>query len=551
MKPDAARIVVLITLLCTFSSLSIASILEEETTKLTNFLLNGWNQLLNSTLADRSELSLDNLFDLDHEDAAHYDEGNWELESKKSDDVQQSENVDLVRRKNFFRVGDKVFSRIELPEIYRPPKSQPGAWCSAHIGCLDEVTTLPSLLSWGNVSASFMIYTETKPKGIKIKFEPVNHYQLEDPSQTESEIQEKLNSSQQVTSGSRSRSTSVTFLQSQPLRVTARSWQTATKVRRKQEFPFDLAALEHSGFNSSKNTRVIIGGYFAKEDEKWINEVVRNWLRLEPGNVIKVSWADSNRGLYHSAAFNSRIVGRQLTLLLHYLDRLYELDFDKLHLVGHSLGAHIAGFVGLDFDGQLARITGLDPAGPIFTDLRMSVRLDPSDAKFVDVVHTNGGSLTRGALGMSMPLGHVDYYPNGGAIQPGCLMTGPLADPVERVACNHRRSYRYFIEILRLRVREVNNMLIDDSRRRSRQESFSRMPYAFLFEADSNGLDKIQQPDLNFIPGGQPQVHSMDFRDLPFRRRVEFHQVNPRNYSPDRRGLYIFRTRSESPFFGE
>ena len=33
---------------------------------------------------------------------------------------------------------------------------------------------------------------------------------------------------------------------------------------------------------------------------------------------------------------------------------------------------------------------GLDPAGPYFDNTDPSVRLDPTDARFVDVIHTDG-----------------------------------------------------------------------------------------------------------------------------------------------------------------
>ena len=58
---------------------------------------------------------------------------------------------------------------------------------------------------------------------------------------------------------------------------------------------------------------------------------------------------------------------------------------------------------------------GLDPAGPYFSYTDPEVRLDPSDARFVDVIHTDAG-----LLGTSQNVGDVDFYPNGGSRQPGC-----------------------------------------------------------------------------------------------------------------------------------
>lgn len=41
--------------------------------------------------------------------------------------------------------------------------------------------------------------------------------------------------------------------------------------------------------------------------------------------------------------------------------------------------------------------------------------IDKSDANFVDIIHTNGNS-----LGLFKPLGHIDFYPNGGVAQLNC-----------------------------------------------------------------------------------------------------------------------------------
>lgn len=61
-------------------------------------------------------------------------------------------------------------------------------------------------------------------------------------------------------------------------------------------------------------------------------------------------------------------------------------------------------------------LSGLDPAEVLFSSSGPEERLDYSQAKLVEVVHTSGGF-----LGFQKRLGHRDFYPNGGAWpQPGC-----------------------------------------------------------------------------------------------------------------------------------
>lgn len=60
-------------------------------------------------------------------------------------------------------------------------------------------------------------------------------------------------------------------------------------------------------------------------------------------------------------------------------------------------------------------VAGLDPALPFFATLNDQWKLDPSDAEFVDVIHTGAGY-----FGKIEAAGHVDFYINGGYIQPAC-----------------------------------------------------------------------------------------------------------------------------------
>lgn len=51
--------------------------------------------------------------------------------------------------------------------------------------------------------------------------------------------------------------------------------------------------------------------------------------------------------------------------------------------------------------------------------------LDPSDALFVDVIHTGAG-----ILGQWGPNGHADFYVNGGTSQPGCLSANLISEHI-------------------------------------------------------------------------------------------------------------------------
>lgn len=54
-------------------------------------------------------------------------------------------------------------------------------------------------------------------------------------------------------------------------------------------------------------------------------------------------------------------------------------------------------------------IVGLDPARPEFRYESIEERIAPTDAEYVEVIHTNGRK-----LGTLRPLGTADFYPNWG-----------------------------------------------------------------------------------------------------------------------------------------
>jgi len=78
----------------------------------------------------------------------------------------------------------------------------------------------------------------------------------------------------------------------------------------------------------------------------------------------------------------------------------------------------------------------LDPAGPHFAweGAPDAVHLNKNDAKYVECIHTDGG-----VLGTVLPMGHVDFYANGGRQQPGCKLP----------TCDHSRAPKIFFDALK------------------------------------------------------------------------------------------------------
>jgi len=152
-------------------------------------------------------------------------------------------------------------------------------------------------------------------------------------------------------------------------------------------------------------------------------------------NVWMVDWPLLAKGpCYPIAASNLKHVGQCTANMIKHIKKVGAED---IHVIGFSLGAHAAASAAFNLKPYiLPRVTGLDPAMPLFTLADKEHKISPDDAHFVDIVHTN--ALVQGLI---EPLGHVDFYMNGGSAQPGCEGT-----PFARYNCDHHRAPVYFAE---------------------------------------------------------------------------------------------------------
>ncbi|XP_022103763.1 pancreatic lipase-related protein 2-like [Acanthaster planci] len=194
-------------------------------------------------------------------------------------------------------------------------------------------------------------------------------------------------------------------------------------------------------FDAQRRTVVVAHGFTSSLHDDYFIGIREAILSQFDVNVIMVDWRKAAAGLhnYLQCRVNSRLVGRQLGILLKLLHEHRSLDYADVHIVGHSLGAHLAGFAGKYLEGQIGRITGLDPAKPGFkdhTDLPDCI-LDKSDAQFVDVIHSDRG---HSIYGLQTAIGHQDFYPNNKEFnQIGCNYFNTLT------GCAHMRAIDFFI----------------------------------------------------------------------------------------------------------
>ncbi|XP_076245944.1 uncharacterized protein LOC143186258 [Calliopsis andreniformis] len=192
--------------------------------------------------------------------------------------------------------------------------------------------------------------------------------------------------------------------------------------------------LHTTNFVPSNPTKIVIHGYDSDMQLSYLVDVRREYLKTYDYNIIAVDWHRLAAGpCYPIVVGNVPHVGDCLAQLI---ERLRDTGATDIHAIGFSLGAHVPAFAANVLQPyKLYRITGLDPAMPLFITNDNDAKLDKSDAEFVDVFHTD--AFIQGKAERS---GHVDFYMNGGFIQPGCWETRRF------FKCDHHRAVMYFAE---------------------------------------------------------------------------------------------------------
>jgi pimeloyl-ACP methyl ester carboxylesterase len=211
-----------------------------------------------------------------------------------------------------------------------------------------------------------------------------------------------------------------------------------------------------AAYVSSRRTVFMAHGWNSDGTSSWLTTMKNAFLDREDINAVIVDWGGGAQILnYAQAASNTRTCGAFTATVFQNLLRVAGSSAARMWCVGHSLGSHVCGHTGMRMptNQRLGRVTGMDPAGPLFEgNSNKLVGLNPTSATFVDVLHTSTD------LGTLRDIGHVDFYPAGGVNMPGCFRKEnseeafeslDSEDPEQHNSCGHSRAYQYMIESIR------------------------------------------------------------------------------------------------------
>ncbi|VEN40815.1 unnamed protein product, partial [Callosobruchus maculatus] len=115
-------------------------------------------------------------------------------------------------------------------------------------------------------------------------------------------------------------------------------------------------------FQRGKKVVVLIHGWASTGHDQYVR-IARTFAHKMDMNAIVVSWHRLAYNCYFLAASATNCIGKYIAKVLVGVVYMTGTNPDDIHLIGHSLGGHVAGCCGLEFyklyRKKLGRITGI------------------------------------------------------------------------------------------------------------------------------------------------------------------------------------------------
>ncbi|XP_026469273.1 phospholipase A1 member A-like [Ctenocephalides felis] len=187
---------------------------------------------------------------------------------------------------------------------------------------------------------------------------------------------------------------------------------------------------------SCHDIRFVLHGYHQTRLD--VMSIIKAYQGRENTSAIVLDWEPTASLNYNQAKSTLYNVAISLRSLLTITSEYTGKKLSDFHIVAFGLGAQLAATLGRMVDGEIGMIIGLDPTISGWNEDKKEDRenmLNKDCAKFVRIIHTDGER-----YGVRYPMGHADFYMNGGFYQPGCKEDDEL--------CAHLRAIDYMAEAI-------------------------------------------------------------------------------------------------------
>lgn len=113
--------------------------------------------------------------------------------------------------------------------------------------------------------------------------------------------------------------------------------------------------INDGNFDVEKPVKILIHGWNADAEHMAMQPVKIAYLRKNTTNVLVVDWKEIAVLRYIVARSLIVAIAEQISRKLFLLMSETKMKPDQIHIIGHSLGAHISGQIGRYFHGDIGR----------------------------------------------------------------------------------------------------------------------------------------------------------------------------------------------------
>jgi pancreatic triacylglycerol lipase len=111
----------------------------------------------------------------------------------------------------------------------------------------------------------------------------------------------------------------------------------------------------NDNIDSKRDVKLLIHGWNADSEHVALETVRNSYLKLNTSHLLMADWRDIAGMRYFIARNLIRNLGKRICKLLEIFVDQAKIEPGRIHIVGHSLGAHIGTHVGRCFKGKIGR----------------------------------------------------------------------------------------------------------------------------------------------------------------------------------------------------